>query len=360
MKKRLKRELRGDFPKPFLFTLALLAFIGLVTLYSATGGDEVFKRQVIWNTLGWSLLIALSLFDIKRIERYAHLIYTLALILLAGVFVRGRVASGAQRWFCLGAMCIQPSEFAKLALILALSRVIALQKRIYNLKDLWKPAILVFPAFFLTVVQPDLGTAIILLSITAAMVFLRGIEKRTLIALLLLFLLILPFSWQHLKDYQKRRILAVINPQAMATSVGYHTIQSKIAIGSGRWWGRGFSQGSQSRLQFIPEKHTDFIFSVYAEERGFVGVLLLVFLYMLFILLIISIASRARDQFSLYLAGGIAVYFAFHLFVNLGMTMGILPVVGVPLPLMSYGGSSIFTTYLCSGIMVGIWRRRLG
>jgi len=363
LKTKVKKEIKGDFPKLFLFTLGIITFIGLITLLSATQGGGLFKRELIWCTLGWALLFAISLIDLRKIERKAIFIwgaYFLSLLLLAVVLIKGKVAHGAQRWISLGIISIQPSEFAKLILILILSKIMVTQRGTYRFKELIKPAVIVAPLFFLTVAQPDLGTAIILLAIAAAMLLLRGIEKKTFVSLILIFLFVLPFCWGHLKEYQKRRILALINPQALATTAAYHSIQSKIAIGSGKLFGKGLFQGSQSRLRFVPQKHTDFIFSVYAEETGFVGVVIFILLYALLIGLIISIASKAKDAFSFYLAGGVAAYFAVHLLINLSMTMGLLPVVGVPLPLMSYGGSSAFTTYLAAGAVVSVWRGRIG
>ncbi len=363
-----KRRIAGvkfwDLPLPFVLTLFFITVAGLITLYSATGGKGHFQRQLIWNFVGLASMFALSLLDLKKVERYCHFIYLGALVLLATVFVVGRVTMGAQRWLSLGPVKVQPSELAKLALVLALARVLVHQKGSFSLKDLWKPAVLVMPAFVLTLTQPDLGTAMILLALSGTLVLVKGMGRRTFVTLMALFFAVGvlggPFVWGHLKGYQKRRILAFINPQAMAKDAGYHVLQSQTAIGSGRIWGKGFLRGSQARLDFLPEEHTDFIFSVFAEERGFVGVVILLGLYFFLVFFALSVAVEARDAYSFYVVVGVATIYALHFVINVGMTMGLLPVVGVPLPLMSYGGSSLITTYLGAGLVMATHRRRTG
>jgi len=350
----------GGLPLPFLFVLALVMIVGLVTLFSATGGGSLFQRQILWNLIGITAMFFLSFIDLRRLERYCHFIYLLVLLLLLLVFIKGKAAMGAQRWLHLGLFRVQPSEFAKLALVLALARILVNQEGKFSLRNLWKPLVLVAPAFFLTLLQPDLGTALMILALSVTLVLVKGVEPKSAVVIGLVVLVILPFAWQHLKPYQKKRIVAFINPQAVATSAGYHVIQSKTAIGSGGIWGKGFSKGSQTRLQFVPEKHTDFIFSVFAEERGFVGSVILIALYFLLVILALSVAAKARDAYGLYVATGVAVIYGLHFAINLGMTMGLLPVVGVPLPLMSYGGSSVITTYLGAGLVISVYRARTG
>jgi len=353
-----------DVPLPFLLTLLLIVVAGLTTLFSASGGKGYFYRQLIWNFVGLAFMFGVSLLDLRRVERYCHFIYLIAISLLFTVLVMGRVAHGAQRWIHLGPLGVQPSELAKLALVLALARVLVLQKGDFSLRDLWKPGVLVGLPFVFTLLQPDLGTALILLGITGTLVLVKGVGKRTLATLVALFLIFGavggPFVWGHLKDYQKRRIEAFINPQAMAKDAGYHVLQSQTAIGSGRIWGKGFQKGSQARLEFLPEEHTDFIFSVFAEERGFVGVVFLLGLYFFLVFFALSVAVEARDAYSFFVVVGVATIYALHFVVNVGMTMGLLPVVGVPLPLMSYGGSSLVTTYLGAGLILAAYRRRTG
>ena len=353
-----------DFPYPFLFILAFIVVVGLATLYSASNGRGYFYRQLVWTFGGLSSMFLVSLVDPKRLERYCHSIYLGALGLLFAVFVMGKVAKGAQRWIHLGPVGIQPSELAKLALVVALARVLMNQKGPFTFKDLWKPALLGGLPFVLTLLQPDLGTALILVGITGSMVLVKGLTKRTFIALMVFFVAFGvvggPYFWSHLKGYQKKRILAFINPHSMAQEAGYHVLQSQTAIGSGRIWGKGFRKGSQARLEFLPEEHTDFIFSVYAEERGFVGVVVLLFLYFLLIFFGLSVAMAVRDQYSFFVVIGVVTIYALHFVINVGMTMGLLPVVGVPLPLMSYGGSSLISTYLGAGLILAAYRRRLG
>ncbi len=353
-----------DLPYPFLFVLGVIVVAGLVTLYSASDGKAYFCRQLLWTFVGLSAMFVVSLVDLRRLERYCHSIYLGALALLFAVFVAGRVAKGAQRWLHLGPVGIQPSELAKLALVVALARVLMNQKEPFTLKDLWKPALLGGLPFILTLLQPDLGTALILVGITGTMVLVKGLTRKTFIVLTLLFFVFGlvggPFFWSHLKGYQKKRILAFINPQAMARDAGYHVLQSQTAIGSGRVWGKGFRKGSQARLEFLPEEHTDFIFSVYAEERGFVGVAVLLFLYFLLIFFGLSVAMAVRDPYSFFVVVGVVTIYSLHFLINVGMTMGLLPVVGVPLPLMSYGGSSLLSTYLGAGLILAAYRGRWG
>ncbi len=349
-----------DLPLPFLFVLGLIMVIGLVTLFSATGGSRIFQRQIFWNLIGITAMFFLSLVDLRKLERYCHFIYLLVLLLLLVVFIKGKTAMGAQRWLHLVFFRIQPSELAKLALVLALARILMNQEGKFSLGNLWKPVVLVAPAFLLTLLQPDLGTALIILALSATLVLVKGVGTRSTVAVGLVVLVALPFAWQHLKPYQKKRVMAFINPQAVATSAGYHVINSKTAIGSGGIWGKGFSKGSQTRLQFVPEKHTDFIFSVFAEEKGFVGSVTLIAVYFFLVVLALSVAAKARDAYGFYIATGVAVICSLHFAVNLGMTMGLLPVVGVPLPLMSYGGSSVITTYLGAGLIIAVYRMRTG
>ncbi len=351
---------RWDFPTSLLMVLGLIMVVGLVTLFSASGSGGAFRRQLLWNFIGISAMMLISLVHPKVLKRYCFIIYLGTLALLVIVLIQGRPAMGAQRWIHFLCFRIQPSEFAKLALVLSLSWILVQQKGPFDLLSLWKPVGLAAPAFILTALQPDLGSALIILALTAIMVLVKGIGLKSLVTVCLIVLVALPFTWQHLKPYQRRRIVAFLNPQAVARSAGYHVIQSQTAIGSGRIWGKGFRKGFQTRLQFVPEKHTDFIFSVFAEERGFIGSVILILLYLTLVMLALSVAYKTRDAYSFFLATGIAVIYGLHFIINIGMTMGLLPVVGVPLPLMSYGGSSVVATYLGIGIIMAVYRWRLG
>jgi len=353
-----------NLPYPFLLALSLVVVVGLVTLYSASNGRTFFYRQLLWTSVGLSFMFLVSLVDLRRLERYCHSLYLAGVGLLFAVCIMGKVAKGAQRWIHFGPVGIQPSELVKLALVIALARVLMNQKDPFTFKDLWKPALLGGVPFVLTLIQPDLGTALIILGITGVTVLVKGMTKRTLVALLTLFVIFGvvggPFVWSHLKGYQKRRIKAFLDPQSMAREAGYHVLQSQTAIGSGKVWGKGFRKGSQARLEFLPEEHTDFIFSVYAEERGFVGVVILLLLYFVLIALGLIVATAVRDAYSFFVVIGVITIYSLHLVINVGMTMGLLPVVGVPLPFMSYGGSSLFSAYLGAGLILAAYRRRLG
>ena len=346
----------SNLPPVFLLSLAILMIIGLLTLYSANGGGRLFYKQLTWDCMGLVIMFALSFVNIRDIEHYSHIIYSVSLVILALIFVMGKSAMGAKRQLYFGFFAFQPSEFAKLALILAMARILSNQNEEFGIWALWKPLFILVPPFLLTLIQPDLGTALILLSIAGTMVLACGVKKRTIAVAVLVTALVVPFALHSLKPYQKARVKAFFNPWSVATSSGYHVIQSRIAIGSGGIWGRGSSQGTQSRLLFIPVKHTDFIFSVFAEERGFTGVLVLLGTYLALIFSTLSIALKAKNLYSLYVAIGVASLFLYHVIINIGMTMGLLPVVGVPLPFMSYGGSFAIISYMGAGLILAIHR----
>ena len=346
----------SGLPMFFLLSLVALMIMGLFTLYSADVGGRLFYKQLTWDCIGLVIMFMLSMIDVREIEYYSHIIYSISLVLLALIFVMGKSVMGAKRQLYFGLFAFQPSELAKLALIFAMARILSHQDNAFGMKSLWKPFFILIPPFLLTLVQPDLGTALILMAIAGTMVLVCGIKKRAITVLALVALLAVPLALHSLRPYQKERVKAFCNPKSMATSAGYHVIQSRIAIGSGGIWGRGFSQGSQSRLLFIPVKHTDFIFSVFAEERGFVGVSVLLAAYLSLVFFALSSALRAKDLYSFYVAVGVAFLFVYHVVVNIGMTMGLLPVVGVPLPFMSYGGSFAVVSYVGAGLILATYR----
>ena len=267
---------------------------------------------------------------------------------------------GATRWLSIGPMNLQPSEIAKPVIIITLARYFAIHGHLggLNLKELLLPLAFVLVPVAFIIKQPDLGTAMMLLFIGATMILFAGVKLRTFTTLASVAIATAWTGWSFLHDYQRRRIFTFLNPEGDPRGSGYHIIQSKIAIGSGSFTGKGFMKGTQSQLAFLPERHTDFAFSVFAEEWGFVGTAVLIILYLLIIIWGIYIARRASDRFGMYLAVGITAMLFWHIIVNLGMVTGLLPVVGVPLPLFSYGGTSMVTTMIGVGLLLNVSMRR--
>ncbi|MFQ5482438.1 MAG: rod shape-determining protein RodA [Nitrospinaceae bacterium] len=343
-----------------------ISVLGVVFIYSANHGrPELFFRnlylkQIYWILLGLAAMILAVSIDYRMLGRYAYLIYLLTLMGLVLVIFFGVSASGSQRWLAVGPVSLQVSELAKLALVLALARYFENTKpqNQYEFKDLLIPALMTGVMGWLIYKQPDLGTAMIIFGLFFVFVLAVELPSKTLIKFLGACLALAPALWFFLKDYQKARIMTFLNQEMDPLGAGYQSIQSKIAIGSGGFWGKGLLAGTQSRLNFLPEKHTDFIFSVFAEEAGFFGVAVLLVLYLVLILKGLNIAYRAADRFGLFLAIGITGYLTFYIIYNIGMTIGIFPITGIPLPLFSYGGSSLVTTYFALGLMLNIEARR--
>ena len=345
----------------------LLATIGLITLYSAvmagvpTPQEALFTKQLIWYGIGLTAMLICILFSYKLMERYAWLIYSGSILLLVWVMFFGKTIAGSRRWIVLGPVSLQPSELAKIAVIIILARYYAkyVSGRGFNLRSLQVPVIMTLVPFLLIVRQPDLGTAGLIGLIAASMTLFVKIEKRTLSFIVGSGIaMALPMWFFFLKEYQRQRVLTFINPDRDPLGAGYHIIQSKIAIGSGYLTGKGFLEGTQNALSFLPEQHTDFIFSVLAEEWGFMGAAILIFIFLVFIFWALNIAYSCRDPFGTILAVGITAMIAWQAVINIGMVMGLMPVVGVPLPFISYGGSSLLTTMICVGILLNISMRR--
>lgn len=352
-----------------LVPVVLLGLVGLLALYSASASDpSAFQRALCMKQgarIGGGLMLVLIclLFNYKTLDSWAAGIYLLSVGLLVGVIFFGKEAGGAQRWLTLGPVTIQPSEFAKLAVVVVLAKYYARNATLegFTLRTLIAPIVLTLIPCLLIIKQPDLGTAILVMMIAGFMTVFVKIKKRTLSILAGVPIVLFPFAWFFgFKEYQRQRILTFLDPQRDPLGSGYHIIQSKIAIGSGMITGKGFMQGTQNALAFLPEQHTDFILSVLAEEWGFVGGAVVLFLYLLVLIWAISIAYQCRDDFGIILATGITAMIFWQVFVNIGMVMGLMPVVGVPLPLISYGGSSVITFMLGIGILLNISRKRLG
>ena len=344
---------------------AAIVIMSLVIIGSATHvntpSEERYwfvQRQGISIIVDIALAIFLMNFDYKILQRYGNHFYVFNLILLILVMLIGQTALGAQRWIALGPISIQPSEFSKLIMIIALAALMEKRGRIRSLSDLTPVAGYVLVPFLLVLKQPELGTSLVFLAIFFGMVFVAGIRLRILFGIFGLGLAAMPVLWHFLKDYQKMRIMVFMDPNVDPLGAGYHIIQSKIAIGSGLLFGKGLFGGTQSQLNFLPENHTDFIFSVVGEELGFVGCTVLLLLYLIVLWRGIKIAQDASDTFGRLLAVGITSMIAFHVLVNVGMTMGIMPVTGIPLPLMSYGVSSLTTNIMAIAILLNIQLRR--
>ncbi len=337
-----------------------LVIIGSATHVNSPSEERYWfvQRQGISIIVDIALAAFLMNFDYKILQRYGNHFYVFNLILLILVMLVGQTALGAQRWIALGPISIQPSEFSKLIMIIALAAMIEKRGKIQSLSDVAPVAGYVLVPFLLVLKQPDLGTSLVFLAIFFGMVFVAGIRLRILAGIFGLGLAALPVLWHFLKDYQKMRIMVFMDPNVDPLGAGYHIIQSKIAIGSGLLFGKGLFGGTQSQLNFLPENHTDFIFSVVGEELGFVGCAVLLLLYLIVLWRGIKIAQDASDTFGRLLAVGITSMIAFHVLVNVGMTMGIMPVTGIPLPLMSYGVSSLTTNVMAIAILLNIQLRR--
>jgi rod shape determining protein RodA len=347
--------------------LAILG-IGMLSIHSVTHGQQggiapYYLKQFVWICLGMVAFVVMWMSDYHRLARLAYPAYVLVLLMLVFVLFEGRTSKGAQRWIALGPFSFQPSEFAKLVLILVLAHYYSKAPRVGWLQRVIVPGLLMFPGLLLILKQPDLGSGFSFVAVYAAMLLMVGVRSEALGVILLFSVMLFPFAWEglwgSLHDYQRQRIMAFVDPDYDPGGKGYHALQSKIAIGSGELVGKGLYGGTQSQLKFLPEGHTDFIFAVYAEEWGFLGVLVLLALFIALIWLSLEIASTAKDQLGALLAAGIVAMLCFCVVVNIGMTAGMFPIVGIPLPLVSYGGSATIMTMASLGLLLNVKRRRL-
>ncbi|HMA86737.1 MAG TPA: rod shape-determining protein RodA [Desulfosalsimonadaceae bacterium] len=358
------RRLIQYFDWGLLFITLIISGIGLMLLYSAvqTGGIRsiLYYKQMIWLSGGFLVMIASFLFNYKHLDQWALMIYLGCVMLLLLVLVFGRQAGGSTRWLVIGPLTLQPSEPVKLGMIIILAKYFAnaVKPNGLDLRDLIPPMVLTGIPFLLVATQPDLGTAGTIALIAATMALFAKIERKTLLFFILVLVVILPLGWNLLEPYQQERLLTLIFPNRDPLGAGYHIRQSKIAVGSGMLFGKGYLDGTQKMLSFLPEQHTDFIFSVLAEEIGFVGSFAVLFLYLFMIVFGLNVAYACRDKFGAILAVGITAMFFWQIFINIGMVIGIMPVVGMPLPLMSYGGSSILTSLISLGLLMNISMRR--
>lgn len=392
-----------------ILSVAGLLAIGLVALYSSSHSIGIsanttnyFKYQLMWILVGAAILGVIYFLPNKLIYDFAYVLYILSIILLIAVLFFGSTGSGAQRWLRLGPFRFQPSEFAKIAVLLAVARYLSKPRLDINRFKPFATASFIFLLPFILIVrQPDMGTSIAFLALVLPVYFWAGLESGKLfllvapfivliasfnfyffVAIMLIILIYLylshrpflnsififainifvglstPFLWNHLQDYQQRRIKVFINPEADPLGAGYQIIQSKVAIGSGGLLGKGFLQGSQTQLRFLPEQHTDFIFAVIGEEFGFLGAIIGLLLFATLLISIIYIASFQKSRFNGIVTIGIATLIGFHMLVNVGMTVGLFPVTGLPLPFISYGGSAMLTNLVMIGIVLNCYRNR--
>ncbi len=354
-----------NFDRPLFVTALMLCGIGLMTIYSSSylNHIEIFYRQVAFMTLGLALALIVNFLDYRFFERLAYPAYFLAMALLVLVEIRGMSAGGAQRWLQIGPFVLQPSEPAKLAIVLCLAKFYASERPAstqgYGLRDLWPVLLIAGLPMALIFHQPNLGTTLLVAFTTGTVVFLCNLKVRTIIFLAIIASIGAPLAYKFgLKDYQRVRVQTFLNPQSDPLGEGYHTIQSMISTGSGQFFGKGYLKGTQSKLEFLPEHHTDFVFSVFAEEWGFAGTLCVLGLFWIFVFLSIDVVRKAKDKFGAVLAMGCLSIIFWQVIVNIGMELGLLPVVGVTLPFFSYGGSSMITVMIALGILLSVSSRR--
>ncbi|MDP1627036.1 rod shape-determining protein RodA [Parvibaculum sp.] len=351
-----------EFNWGFLLLLTLIASIGFAMLYSVADGNfsPWALRQATRFALGACIMVTVAVIDLRLWMRLAYPLYGLALVLLIAVEIVGFTGMGAQRWLNLGFIQVQPSEIMKVTLILALARYFhgLTLDEVSRIRNLIIPLALVGAPVGLVVLQPDLGTAVLLIASGAILFFSAGLRWRYFIFAGAGVLAAIPVIWSRLHDYQRNRVFTFLDPESDPLGTGYHILQSKIALGSGGIFGKGFMEGTQSQLNFLPEKHTDFIFTMLGEELGLVGGLALLALYFIVLMFSLNVAMQCRNQFGRLLAIGVSMTFFLYVFINTAMVMGLLPVVGVPLPLVSYGGTAMLSLMFAFGLLMSVYIHR--
>ncbi len=359
----IDRRAFGEIDWVLIGLLLLNSAIGVFTIYSSSHylAANYYLKQVFWIVFSLTLLFVLMSFDYKILFSYSLTVYIVLLGLLSGMLVFARLVHGTKSWLTFRFFQIQPSEVTKLVVILLLAQMFSEFKRNYLTTNLTLLSLfLVGLPMLLVALQPDLGTSLSFLPILAGAMILAGLKRKSVVILLLATLALGAVGWNfYLKDYQKRRLTTLVSPGQDPQGSGYHILQSKIAIGSGGFLGKGFKKGTQSQLRFLPARHTDFVFSVIGEEFGFAGVVAVMFFYFLFLRRIFLSIHKSRDRAGVYIVFMVGMMIAFQFFVNVLMVVGLLPVVGVPLPLISYGGSSLLTNYLAVALVLNVKMRRL-
>lgn len=362
----LSRRLLKNLDFSVIVVTSLIILISLIIIGSAThvntpSEDRYWyvQRQGIFAFMNVIFIFVMLHFDYKSLAKFGNSLYVINLVMLLAVMFVGQSALGAQRWIQIGPISLQPSEFSKLIMIISLASLLDKKMgRLNSFKEIIPVFLYVGIPFLLVLKQPDLGTSLVFLAILFGMIFVAGISSKHLLLIFSAAAAFMPIFWHFLKDYQKMRLTVFIDPNVDPLGSGYHIIQSKIAIGSGMLLGKGLFAGTQSQLNFLPENHTDFIFAVIGEELGFIGAVIILLLYFFLLYRGIKIAGLAKDNFGTLLATGITSMLTFHVLVNVGMTAGIMPVTGIPLPLMSYGVSSLTTNMISIGILLNIYMRR--
>ncbi|MBQ3059305.1 MAG: rod shape-determining protein RodA [Desulfovibrio sp.] len=350
-----------------LACMLALYLVGIGNLYSASGTRleegmtfaSYYQRQLVWGLIGLTGMLLAMYFDYRRLRNLAWPFFILTLILLLLVPLVGKTVYGAKRWLPLGFMSLQPSELAKLAVLILAARLLARSGNPLGWKEFGIVLAVGLAPAALIITQPDLGTTLLVLLILAGMILFHGIRGYVFKTCLLAVPCVGAFMWfVGMHDYQRQRVLTFLNPGDDPRGTGYHILQSRIAIGSGEIWGKGYGEGTQSQLRFLPERHSDFAVAVFGEEWGFVGCVALVTLFCLFLLSIFSTAVQAKDRFGSMLVVGVFFYFFWQIVINMGMVIGLMPVVGIPLPFISYGGSAMLVNFLLLGIVLNVSMRR--
>jgi rod shape determining protein RodA len=362
----IDRRLVTNFDWTLIGLICAISLVGILNIYSAAaayklGGAPYYIKQLNWMVFGLLMSLVVASLDYHILEDFSYWFYGLLLILLVAVLLVGKRSLGATRWLHLGFFTIQPSELMKIVIIVTFARYFNNYHAAGGLtvKDMLLPLGLLVVPTLLIMKQPDLGTAALVVLIAFSMAFYIGFRWSTLVTFALVTVPLTWFTWViYMKPYQKNRVLDFINPERSRLGSGYHIIQSKIAVGSGGFWGKGYVKGTQAQLRFLPEQHTDFAFSVFAEEWGFFGTLVLIILYLCLILWGLNIARRCNDRLGGLLAVGVTAMLFWHAVINIGMVIGLFPVVGVPLPFFSYGGTSMITSMVGVGILQSISMRR--
>ncbi len=343
-----------------LGSIVPLVSVGLLTMNSFTGDAHFFSRQIIWVLFSLLVCIGLSFIDFRFLRRTEPIVgvFMLAVTLLSSLFLFGKTVKGSTSWLEFGFFSFQPSDFAKLTLILVLAKYFSRRHvEIANVRHIFVSGLYAGILCFLVLLQPDLGSAVIISLIWFGMVLVSGISKKHLLAVFLIGAVSFGLLWQFaFKEYQKKRIMTFINPTADIRGAGYNAYQSTIAVGSGELLGKGIGYGTQSRLNFLPEYETDFIFAAFAEEWGFVGVIFIFISFSIFIWRVLSNAKRGESNFEILFGAGFAIWIMSHFLINVGMNIGVMPVTGIPLPFVSYGGSHTLITFVGLGILMGMSR----
>lgn len=362
----IDRRLFTNFDWVFFGLVLLLVAVGIMNIYSASASYKVIGlpfhlKQLSWLAAGLVLMVVVCSIDYHIFEDLSYWFYGAVLVMLILVMLVGRTSMGATRWLNLGFMNIQPSEPMKIVIVMTLARYFSrftVQDGL-GFRDLMYPLLLVGVPALLIMKQPDLGTAVLVLLVAGSVMLFVGIRWQVIVTGLLAFVPALYFGWHYyLRDYQKNRILNFMDPERDPLGSGYHLIQSTIAVGSGGVLGKGYLKGTQTQLRFLPEQHTDFAFSVFAEEWGLVGSLVLLMIYLFLVLWGLQIAGRCNDRFGRLLAVGVTAMLCWHIVINVGMVIGLFPVVGVPLPFLSYGGTSLITSMTGVAILLNVSMRR--